>query len=176
MNLPLLPFRPVKYIEDIFCTVIVGSKGKIVSICYNIKGGLENIYWPKKMNPEHGDNELWRSTCFECFIGSSCTPEYYEYNQSPDGDSACYKFSDYRNRQSAFDRPSDYAFSLTADEYECHARIDIPSPYTLPFYLGLAVIIKDRRNELHYFGLSHPNDAPDFHLRSHQKLIFKDVI
>ena len=175
MSLPLLPFRPVAYIDNMVCDISLSPSTKAISICYRIEGSLENIQWPKKKYT-NGSNELWHSTCFECFFGSASTSEYYELNQSPGGDLAFYKFAHYRGNKRSYDTPSAYTFSLALDEYECYARIDMPLPYPPPFYIGPAAIIKDRQNELHYFGISHPERGPDFHSRSHHKLISGEVI
>ena len=175
MNLSLLPFRPVEYIDNMVCDISISSSTKVISICYRIKGSLENIQWPNKKYTNGGD-ELWHSTCFECFFGSACTSEYYEFNQSPGGDVAFYKFAHYRGKKRPYDTSSDYTFSLALDEFECFARIDMPLPYRPPFYIGPAAIIKDNQNELHYFGISHPEKGPDFHSRSHHKLVSGEVI
>ena len=175
MKLPLLPFRPVECVEDMFCDISVSPSTKAISICYRIKGNLAQILWAGKKKHVTSSLELWHSTCFECFFGSACTSEYYELNQSPAGDSAFYNFAYYRGKKRTSDTSVGYNFTLSLDDYECNARIDMPLPYQIPFYFGPAVIIEDNENELHYFGISHPKGAPDFHSRSHHKLISREV-
>lgn len=124
---------------------------------------LQAIDWPSFESLRRKD-EIWRDTCFECFLGQADSAAYLELNISPSGAWNCYAFDDYRQGM----RPSDL---LTLDRLDssprglaAHFSKMTPSPPG-PCYFGPAAVIRDRTGDLAYFALAH-GKKPDFHDRS----------
>lgn len=76
----------------------------------------------------HGERRdfLWHHTCGEWFIGEAGSPGYIEFNFSPSGHWAAYRFADYRQSLGdlAWDGPPpEIEFALAADRAELCARV-----------------------------------------------------
>ncbi|HAK51074.1 MAG TPA: hypothetical protein DCM54_04100 [Gammaproteobacteria bacterium] len=173
MKFTLVPFQPAGFIESVVCHVDIDDSGEssTLSISYHLKGDLNRIKWPDESDLQDENRELWRNTCFEFFIGHESGNDYCEFNQSPSGNWAGFEFDDYRSNMKQSNAVYANEFHISRDQNECHAVLDLPAPGTSTIYLGLALVIRDVDEQLHYFGLSHPDDAPDFHVRAHHQLI-----
>ena len=173
MKFTLVPFQSADFIESVVCHLDTSDSDECsaLSISYHLKGDLTRIKWPNEGDLNDEDKELWRNTCFEFFIGQESNSAYYEFNQSPSGNWAAFEFDDYRSNMKQSNAVYANEFHISRDQGECHAVLAIPAPGTSTIYLGLALVIRDVDEHLHYFGLSHPDDAPDFHARAHHQLI-----
>ena len=110
------------------------------------------------------ENGLWRSTCFELFMGSLRLPAYVEYNFAPDGRWASYHFTAYRARGRdislpphtvGFQRsPSGFAVQV------CVPIVAMDGPQTT---IGLSAVIEEVSGHKSYWALRHPGGQPDFH-------------
>ena len=93
---------------------------------------------------------------------------YCEFNFSPSGQWACYRFADYRQRDLAFTAgaaPHTVA-QPTADGFQLDATLPatlLPSAHTLR--IGLSVVIEASDGSKSYWALAHGAAQPDFHLR-----------
>jgi hypothetical protein len=119
------------------------------------------ISWPVFREIRRADN-LWESTCFECFLGRADESAYIEINLSPNGAWNCYAFDDYRTGMQS----SDVAIlqSLSSDDHELTACLEVYGGFfggTLT--LGLSAVIDS--GVLSYYAITH-GDRPDFHDRS----------
>jgi hypothetical protein len=124
--------------------------------------------------------ELWKTTCFECFIPSTVSEGYLEFNGAPSGDWNWYAFKKYRAGQHAFpiandDMPEQHFWQQTDNQ--------IAVEWILPrqgiaqgFHsigedkvnlknIGISVVMQTVDATL-YWALQHDDIAPDFHLRS----------
>ena len=123
-----------------------------------VEGDPDRILWPIQAPPGRAD-DLWRHTCFEAFV--STDDGYREFNLSPSGQWASYRFTGYREGMGAaeesvlvdgLDGGSDYV--------ALEGRIDLPDGADR---LGLSAVIEDVDGKTTYWALAHPSDKPDFH-------------
>lgn len=108
---------------------------------------------------------LWRSTCFEAFIKPGAGDAYFEFNFSPSGDWAAYRFDRYRRgMMNAAVMAPDIQWRTLDGAAELAARIDATALGLSPSArLGLSAILETKQHEKTYWALAHPGDKPDFH-------------
>lgn len=157
------PGTPVGAVAAIEAAVVPEADGAL-QITFRLRGDLGRLRIPAPA-PAGAADGLWRHTCFEAFVAERGQPAYREFNFSPSGEWATYRFADYR-RQIEEDAP------LPPPELICHrmdalvvaARLDaaaLPSGPTLR--IGLSAVVEGLDGGLSYWALAHPAERPDFH-------------
>lgn len=141
-------------------------------VTYVLEGDLDRVRVPETKAPGFAD-DLWRHTCCEAFVAVRGEPGYCEFNFSPSGEWAVYRFKRPRERQdldAGCDREAldpHVTVCRSGDRLELDAvmRLDRLSPGCLGAHvrLGLSAVVEDRDGALSYWALRHPLDAPDFH-------------
>ena len=137
---------------------------------------LEKIVFPEGTFAEKVPSrkiDLWKETCFECFIPSTDSTTYLEFNGAPNGNWNFYAFQNYRKGMSAFtisgEVPRLIALSRSEIGVVCEWQIPftaIKQGFLSEFQeLGLTVVLKTE-SETTYWALVHSGEKPDFHLRS----------
>jgi hypothetical protein len=117
---------------------------------------------PPAEEPARSDN-LWQSTCFECFLKKEGEEPYQEWNFSPSGDWAAYDFEAEREGMA----PSGVAnppYVRTEDNltwWGLGATLAIPAE--VRFTIALSAVVEERTGGRHFFALHHPSEQPDFH-------------
>ena len=127
-------------------------------LTFMLEGEVGRIAWPDPVEPRRED-DLWRHTCFEAFIAAD--EGYVEYNLSPSGAWATYRFDSYR----AGLRPADQigeVVSFGADETRAQLEARIVVPHGAE-RLALSAVIETGDGTKSYWALAHPSDKPDFH-------------
>ena len=144
----------------------LNSSGQL-TLHYRLTGDPRGILLPAPQLAAPTDG-LWQHTCCEAFIGEANCPAYREFNFSPSGQWATYRFTDYRLRDPDF-RPAGaprLTFRRLDDGFQLDARL---GPELLPpgdrLQLGLSVVVEPARGEKSYWALAHGAPQPDFHLR-----------
>ena len=143
------------------------AKGGGLAVSYHLYGDPEQIRIPETMFPSTTDG-LWHHTCLEAFVAAVDSPEYREFNFSPSGQWASYRFYASRQRDFGF-TPTvapQIAFQRCADGFRLDVLIApelLPSGATLN--IGLAAVIEARDDSKSYWALTHCAAQPDFHLR-----------
>lgn len=130
-------------------------------------------------HPDRRD-ELWKETCFECFIPSRRSDAYLEWNGSPSGDWNAYSFHRYREGMNAFDLSFEGQSRQTT--LICSEK-QIESEWVIPLLairiggmsagdtqfdfnrVGLTLVLNTSVATT-YWALSHEGVKPDFHLSS----------
>ena len=121
---------------------------------------------PAPQTPAAADN-LWQHTCCELFVANADEDAYCEFNFSPSGLWAAYRFTRYRQPDQDFQpavapqttlRPQANSFELDA----LIARELLPTGNSLT--LGLTAVIEANDGSKTYWALAHSADQPDFHL------------
>ncbi|HEX8125835.1 MAG TPA: DOMON-like domain-containing protein [Allosphingosinicella sp.] len=162
-----------------------------LQIRYVLVGNIRRVRL-KPRDRDRGD-ELWRHTCFEAFVRVGGEENYLEYNVSPSGDWAAYRFDGYRQGMTpASEIETTYLGTdrrtepLDADRrkrlkdcgMDTLERFE-PSFFSLkteltfsnamglavaqPWHVGLSAIVEERNGRMSYWALAHPPEKPDFH-------------
>ena len=120
---------------------------------------------PQTAGPADG---LWRHTCCEAFVAAADSPAYQEFNFSPSGQWAIYRFTDYRQRDRADSSATPLpplGFSRRPDGFDLRATIPRALLPAGPLHLGLCVVIERASGDKIYWALAHCGECPDFHRR-----------
>ena len=139
-------------------SVLYEQRGDRLWVCFAVHGELNAVLWPMSGATGRADR-LWERTCFEVFVA---TPEgYREFNLSPSGQWASYRFSDYRADMTASaEGVHDLTLDSTEDRMTLMAELDLPPNADR---IGLSAVIQDREGARSFWALTHPGEAPDFH-------------
>ena len=151
---PQSPVGPVVNVD-----VTLAQRGERWSVTYRAWGAIDAVVVPGRVTAPRVTDDLWRTTCFEAFVRRD-EAAYTEFNLSPSGDWAAYRFAGYRQAMitTAIDPPDigthidDSALVLTA-------------ALPLEGSLALSAVIEARDGSRSYWALAHPPGAPDFHHR-----------
>ena len=122
--------------------------------------------------PAAAADELWRHTCCELFAGVAGEAVYREYNFSPSGQWAMYRFSAYRERDAAAPDPAPPAprirFALDAQGWTLQARLAalaLPGAAAGRIEIGISAVLEAADGSLSFWALRHASAQPDFHRR-----------
>jgi hypothetical protein len=138
---------------------------------YRLLGPMAALRIPLNASTGPADG-LWQHTCFEAFVGAEGEAAYREFNFSPSGQWAAYRFQTERVRDTAADvtQPALHV-STTTDELQLTARLPVASLPAGPVVaLGLCAVVEEADGRLSYWALAHPKDRPDFHHRDGRAL------
>jgi len=159
--------------------------GKLLLV-YEVQGA-DNVIWPGAKSGEavavglddcfsgKRRDELWKATCFECFLGPAGQKEYVEWNFSIDGHWAAYSFKTYRGEMAAATvKPP--LFHLPKNEQRKSGRLffeveaDVPDELKKYGLVRLqasltAVIVEPGQEKPFYWAIEHWREKPDFHAR-----------
>jgi hypothetical protein len=138
--------------------VRVERDGLLLWLRFVVEGEVDRIAWPTEAEQGRTD-DLWRHTCFEAFVATD--EGYVEYNLSPSGQWASYRFDGPRAGMRTADEVAtvaglDGAWDMVALE----ARIELPHGATR---LALSAVIEGADGAMSYWALAHPSAKPDFH-------------
>ena len=131
------------------------------------------IELPAPTAPAECDH-LWQHTCCEAFVSVPDADDYLEFNFSPSGCWAAYRFSDYRVRDEAFQCVSAPQIDFKHDEHAFELTAIVPSsvfwaqwPDHQIWQIGLSAVIETTGGHKTYWAMRHDDiEKPDFHLRT----------
>lgn len=147
-----------------------------VTLRFQIQGAGEILWAPATSSPSRRD-ELWKTTCLECFVAVGFNgmgaSEYEEFNFSPAGDWASYRFDAYRAgmRNANVESPQIIRRPSTRDdiaefEIDFSLSADFADVLNRPLAVSItAVMVEKSDSQPFYWALSHVGAKPDFHLR-----------
>jgi hypothetical protein len=138
----------------------LGRSADHLSVAFSLEGDLEQLLLPTSVPVRRGD-KLWQHTCFEIFL-SARMPAYQEFNFSPSGEWAAYRFRGYREAAAA--SPTDtpmLAVRRSAARLEMDATIPLRDEARLS--VAVSAVVESRSGALSYWALKHPAGKPDFH-------------
>jgi len=145
--------------------------GPLLTLVWRIEADPAQIAWPEPQPPGPADL-LWQHTCFEAFVRTSDGSEAYtEFNFSPSGQWACYRFLAERERerdtQPSTSTPPDLRFQRLIDGAQLVAQFTLPGACDDDGHpgwrIGLNAVVETIDGHLSYWALHHPADRPDFH-------------
>jgi hypothetical protein len=140
-----------------------------LQLSYQLSGDIGKLKVPAPQPMQRRD-ELWRHTCCELFIATPDQASYLEFNFSPSGEWAAYKFNDYRQGMAPAQLAVPPQIELISTNTLLELRVRLQLDH-VPFIdrdlgtwqLGLTAVIEDNTGQLSYWALSHPSPQPDFH-------------
>jgi hypothetical protein len=147
------PDTPCRAVERIEVRVERRPAGRL-ALAYRLEGNLAEIRIPSPRPPAFADG-LWRATCCEAFVGGEGRA-YEEYNFSPSGEYAAYRFDSYRTGM----RPFAPGLQVTVHAGSSSLTLECEIPASAG-KLGLAAIVEAER--MSYWALRHAPGKPDFH-------------
>ena len=152
---------------DIEITGTIALDAGTVNVTYRISGATDRVKYASASAQPARKHELWRTTCFELFLRSPASVEYWEVNLAPSRDWNVYRFTTYR---SALQQEPDIADIMITTEVApaglTSVRATLPLPPSLvgqKLAVGISSVIQERSGEVHYFALRHGGTKPDFH-------------
>jgi hypothetical protein len=160
------PTSPCVAVRTIAASASLNDDGSL-ALGYYVHGSLEGIRIPDLAPPAAAD-KLWQHTCLEAFVTTAARREYREFNFSPSGCWANYRFTDYRERDFSFTSPvaPRLTFRHLPDGFQLDALLP---PKLLPqgaiLNLGLSAVIEASDGSRSYWALAHCAAQADFHLR-----------
>ena len=122
--------------------------------------GVEKVVFPALATPIRAD-ELWRTTCFELFLGFDDEERYVEFNFSPSTRWAAYAFDGYREGMAPLDR--DVAPHVEWRAYGVDVDCDLGGLLHGELRMALSAVIEEEGGVRSFWALAHPPGAPDFH-------------
>ena len=168
--LTLLAHPAAPCAEGLQLAVVLVPDGTGWRLRYTLTGDLNALAIPAPLPPGPADG-LWQHTCFEAFVGTAGSTAYREFNFSPSGQWAAYRFSAERARDPAAERnspPPAITCERSADTLDLQVWLPpalLPEPaHGAWLKIGLNAVIEAREGQLSYWALHHPRaDRPDFH-------------
>ncbi|MBX3032827.1 MAG: DOMON-like domain-containing protein [Bdellovibrionaceae bacterium] len=166
MDLRVFPGTPVP--EGLTIHFEADWSGGVLSLRYRLNGPVARFRGVAESSVMGlRRDELWKTTCFEIFVRPEGSRAYWEFNFSPTGDWAFYRFDSYRQGQSSpplknppltvFKKQQGWEFSVTADlsdQFDFKDRALVYAP---------AVILENGDGDKSYWALEHHRPQPDFH-------------
>ena len=164
MSLVCHPAMPLSQAESIEVSFERFDDGRLW-VRYHVEILLDALILPHEAEPLCTDG-LWKTTCFEAFIQRPQRKYYIEFNASPSGQWAAYRFDDYRVGMAEL--PLEAAPEIGLDASESHFALEVtydlpPELAGQPLEFGLSAVIEESDGTKSYWALAHPLGQPDFH-------------
>ena len=145
-------------------SVTLGWQAQGLVLHYEVTGQVDGIRLPPTASPGPADG-LWQHTCLEAFIASEDEAAYREFNFSPSGQWAAYRFASERVRASdGVEGQPSLQFAMSASQLVLTAHLPWSAlPRSATLCIGLSAVIEESSGQLSYWALQHPCGRPDFH-------------
>ena len=164
-EIPLIchPQSDAGSIERIDVSLTRGAGGKI-ELTYRIFGELDALKIASPKMPIRADG-LWKTTCFELFIGSYEDETYLEYNFAPSGQWAAYQFSGYRaDIADLVTCVPDIKVEHKAGVCIFSVMLKLPNAWRqVTLRAGISAVMAPKSGDISYWAAAHPPGKPDFH-------------
>lgn len=133
-------------------------------LTYHVEGDIAQLQLPHQKTPARTDG-LWRDTCFEAFLRTPGSSAYDEFNFSPSGEWAAYRFDHYRSGMTELELggPPAIVCHRHARQLSVEAEIGTSDVASRDLLLALSAVLKDQQGAVSYWALLHPAAKPDFH-------------
>jgi hypothetical protein len=124
--------------------------------------GVDALAVPPFAGKGRGD-ELWQTTCGELFLKDRHGSGYREFNFSPSGRWAAYRFSAYREGRIEEELPApDVSGEGGQHLFVLTAKLDV-SVLAGSDLVGLSAVMEEKDGTKSYWAIAHPPGQPDFH-------------
>jgi len=147
----------------------IARRADTLSVRCEVRGDLSKVEIPADAEAPRRQDRLWEETCFELFLGTADSGEYWELNLSPAGHWNVYRFTGYREgmrEETAitslpFDvRREPEVLILTA---EFNVGKIVPAGKDLTATVAAVIGMTDGGKS--HWAPVHPASRPDFHRR-----------
>lgn len=138
---------------------------------FRVNGDPAKLRIPAPASPERADN-LWRTTCCELFVAGEGA-SYLEFNLSPSGEWAAYRFDGYRQGMANADAAVEIVFTSDSQGFTLEAKIGAELPN--PAHVGLTAVIEEADGHIRYWATGFAPGKPDFHADAVRNLLFDGV-
>jgi hypothetical protein len=159
--------HPASPRHDLQISCDVQREGRALTLDFTAEGAIGSLLVPQNTAPARQDG-LWRHTCFEAFVMPANAATYAEYNFSPSGQWAAYRFASYR--RDGEDLPVDsisiasgLGLTYGRGKLKLSAAVLLPDWLAGPVRLALSAVMEADDGTKSYWALRHPPGAPDFH-------------
>jgi hypothetical protein len=139
--------------------VTVALERRRLNLHYLVTGRPHLLLIPEVKQQVRADG-LWQHTCLEAFVRLP-TGAYLEFNFSPSGEWAVYRFEGYREGMEGVEASPAATCEITEHRVVVNAYIDLPK--ARPLMLALSAVMEETNGCKSYWALAHPGDKPDFH-------------
>jgi hypothetical protein len=182
--LGLHPFAETEASRRLKLSFSVGRTASEIRFSFVLSGGrpvdVANLVLPGRSadGVVRRRDELWKSTCFEVFVGPVDDHSYLELNLCPSGDWNVYAFDAYRSgmRPAGDARAPSVAFeaSSSGDHLIWTSTMaatgalagEVGEMLASPaLVLSATAVLEYQSGEREYWALVHAGEKPDFHLR-----------
>jgi hypothetical protein len=153
--------------DRVLVTVGWTAATRRLALQYHLRGAAGRILLPAPAPAGRADG-LWRHSCCEAFVGHAGAADYCEFNFSPSGEWAAYRFTARRLGMRPLEgiEPPTIRLARAAGEVVIEARLDlgpVAPGQAAELVLGLAAIVDDREGRQSFWALRHGSSRPDFH-------------
>jgi hypothetical protein len=133
-------------------------------VTYEVRGDIARLDIPAARQPLRTD-DLWRGTCFEAFVRTPRAVAYDEFNFSPSGEWAAWRFERYRTGRVELEVAA--VPEVICEHDDGHLRLTVVvgrcDRSAAEFEIGLSAVLRDREGQICYWALRHADGKPDFH-------------
>lgn len=164
----LIPFKPPGF--DLNVGGKVSLQDKLLTLVYTVDGDIGSLQIPKLQGAPSRKDELWKTSCFECFFHSAGHNDYHELNLSPSGDWNLYRFTDYRSGMAEEKGVTTIELDFSSNQDRISQTCYIPLDTLGDVYgdisslqVGISSVLLDVNGRLSYWALKHSCAQPDFH-------------
>ena len=144
------------------------QRPRALALAYELTGQIDDLRIPPQARPTPADG-LWKHTCFEAFVSLGHAGGYLEFNFSPSGGWAAYRFNGYRDGMEPLTdlEPPSIVLARDGQSLTLKTQLELPDlpglPPDGPWRIGLSAVVEDSGGRLRYWALAHPPGKPDFH-------------
>jgi hypothetical protein len=163
------PDTPAGAIEAIDARLERVSGGAVAT--FIVRGDLRRLIVPASTRPVRTDG-LWRTTCFELFVGGE-DGVYREFNFSSSGAWAAYDFTGYRKGMR--EGEADVLIRVDREDRCLILLADVKSEIPAYANIGLTAVIEETDGVIRYWATSFEPGKPDFHAPGVRSLLLGEV-
>nr|WP_294850919.1 DOMON-like domain-containing protein [uncultured Sphingomonas sp.] len=164
------PDTPAGAVQDIDVELDRAEGGALAR--FRVNGDPARLVIPPTAPARRADG-LWRTTCCELFVAGIEGADYVEFNFSPTGQWAAYRFSDYRQGMVDADAVIDVKFIPDSKGFLLEAMIGFEIPN--PARAGLTVVVEEADGLIRYWATGFAPGKADFHADAVRNLLFDGV-
>ena len=166
INFDLIPFDP-NNCDRLKISGNLAITNQRLNIQYCLQGNLSQVVIPKINSLPSRQYCLWEHTCFEFFLKSQTTTEYWEFNLAPNQNWNVFHLSNYRENLTEETKIDTLPFEVSKQIEALKINLELDLNKIVSWDLGLniaiASVIETKDSGLSYWSLTHPEPEADFH-------------